>query len=362
MEKHHFNFYNKIINGQKKRKPLWKRGFHFVDSLASEAISRIYIENNLIYFRKIKSEITELTTLMKKSFEKRLINLPWMTSKTKKYAIKKLHALQFKLVFPTKWENNLNNNNFIKKLSSTHYVKNCLVCSELYNNIYIEKENRNYEPSSWHDISPHIVNAYYIPTHNEVIIPAAILQPPFYSNKTVSNVDIWWAKTLGSIGATIGHEMTHAFDDEGSKYDKDGNIYDWWTKEDTQKFKIHCKSIEKQYSSFEVLKGKYLNGKLTCGENIADMGGIMIAQDTLLEKYKTKEIQDKLLKIFYEEYAISWCGKLRKEYMRELLLTDPHSSYKFRVNGVLSRIPEFQRIYQINKNDNMYFPEKITIW
>jgi putative endopeptidase len=282
--------------------------------------------------------------------------LEWMSEKTKKEALKKLDGFGVKIGYPDKWRD-------YSKLEITNdsYVQNIMNSNYFDHKETLAKINKPVRDWEW-GMSPQTVNAYYNPTRNEIVFPAAILQSPFY------NVNVDDAINYGGMGCVIGHEITHGFDDQGRQYDADGNIRDWWTKEDSDRFDKRAKRIIDQFNAFEPLDSFFVNGELTQGENIADLGGLTISYNAFkkTEQFQNGEKIDNFTPTqrFYLNWAQVWKNNIRDEALKLRLKTDPHSPGKYRVLGPLSNIPQFYETFGITKGDGMYRDEneRVKIW
>ena len=352
LEPPYFDFFERTLLGTQRRKPLWQRAVHLVDGALGDTLGRLYVQRHVV--ATLKSEVTALVEVLRASFAERLRRVPWMSAATKQHALAKLRRMRFKVGYPSKWHPEPD-----VCLRVDDVVGNLAQLTEWEHGEELRREGRRIDDELWDDASPQTVNAYYYPERNEIILPAGILQPPYFTAGGSL------AENLGGIGATIGHEMTHGFDDEGRRYGPSGNLRDWWTAEDSRGFEQRRESIVRQYSALRAA-GRAVNGELTCGENIADMGGLMIAQDSLLRDCRARGCDamqtDVALREFYKHYAISWCEHTRDAAMRERLTSDPHSPERFRVNAVLSRVPEFRRLHGVKEGDAMWHPEPIDIW
>ena len=355
--KRSFEFYGKYLSGQKERETLEKRALNFTDGSLGEIIGKIYVQRN--FSPEAKKNTQQMVEYIKKAMKIRIEKLDWMSAETKKKALEKLSKITVKIGYPDKWKDysklTISGNDSlyeqIKHINEWDYDEE------------FKKIGQPVDKTEWH-MYPHTINAYYSPTGNEIVFPAGILQFPFYDfNK--SEV----ASNFGAIGAIIGHEFTHAFDVSGASYDGDGNVKNWWTAEDKRKFDEVTEKLENQFSNYTVDGGIHLNGKYTLTENIADLGGVNIAYDALqlyLKDYpnSTKVNSDTSKKIFFLNFARMWRQKSTPEYLRNLAKTDSHSPNYFRVNGVLTNIDEFHKIFETAPGNGMYkAPEdRIKIW
>ncbi len=346
--------FQKIMNGQKKDIDRWRKMVINVDNGLGELLGQLYVKK---YFTEAaKQKMDELVNNLQKAFETRIQHLDWMSDVTKQKAIVKLNAFMKKIGFPSKWKTyddvNIDKLDFFANAKSVeaHMKKEA-----------ISKIGKEVDRTEWGMTTP-TVNAYYNATFNEIVFPAGILQ---YPNFDVNADD---AMNYGAIGAVIGHEMTHGFDDQGSQYDETGNMKNWWAKEDSTKFASKTAAVVKEYDAFRVLDNLPVNGKLTLGENIADIGGIAIAYDAfkLTKQGKDTAKIDGLTadQRFFIAYAISWREIDRPEMQRVWINTDPHSPVIFRVNGPLSNFTPFYQTFGVKEGDKMYIkPEdRANIW
>jgi len=346
--------YVKKLYGQKKLRARWERIYRIVDDNLGDALGQLYIEK---YFTaEAKQKMLALVNNLQKAFEIRITKLDWMSDTTKKIAIEKLHAFIKKIGFPDKWRD------YSKVvIQKGKYFENLVSCQENEYQYELNKLGKRVDKTEWTMTAP-TVNAYYNPTFNEVVFPAGYLQPPLFDPAADD------ALNYGAIGTTIGHEMSHGFDDEGSQYDKDGNLQNWWQHDDSVKFVAKTKSIINQFNNLTVLDSVHINGALTIGENIADLGGLYIAYDAFK---MTKEGQSNIKtdgytpdQRFFLSYATMWRGKLTDALLRHLINTDPHSPNEDRVIGPLSNFTPFYKAFNVQPGDKMYKPEseRIKIW
>jgi len=346
--------FDKIFNGQKKDSERWKKMTNRVDRGLGEMLGQLYVKK---YFNETaKHRMDELVNNLQKAFDNRIQNLDWMTKATKERATTKLHTFMKKIGYPEKWKNyddvTIDKSDFFANVKSVR----------MHNHKEeIAKIGKPVDRTEW-GMSPPTVNAYYNPTNNEIVFPAGILQFPFFD----ANADD--AINYGAIGMVIGHEMTHGFDDQGCQYDEMGNMINWWSSEDSTKFKAKTGGVVKQYNSYVVLKDQHVNGELTLGENLADIGGLAIAFDAFK---MTKQGQDTTRidgftpnQRFFLGYAQVWRLKNREEVLRTRINTDPHSPEMFRVNGPSANFDPFYEAFNIQPTDKMYIKpeERAHIW
>ncbi len=346
--------YGKSLSGRTKIKPRWERMYQSTDANLGDALGELYVKK---YFTAdAKARMLELVNNLQKAFEARIKNLDWMNDSTKKVSIDKLHAFIKKIGYPDKWRD------YSKvSIDKGKYYDNLVSCSKNEYQYQLSKLGKPVDKTEWGMTAP-TINAYYNPSFNEIVFPAGILQTPYF------NLEADDAINYGGVGMIIGHEMTHGFDDEGAQYDKDGNLKTWWSKEDNDKFKAKTKLVIDQYNKFTVLDSVHVNGALTTGENIADIGGINIAYDAFK---MTKQGQD-TTKIdgltpdqrFFLSFAQGWRSKYKEEIVRQLINIDPHSPAIHRVNGPLMQFTPFYNAFNIKEGDKMFVAEKdrIKIW
>ena len=347
-------YFSKLFSGQKIQSDRWKTMVTSTDGNLGELLGQLYVKK---YFTpEAKKRMDELVTNLQKSFEARINKLDWMSDSTKQKAQKKLSAFTKKIGYPSKWKSfddvTIDKANFFANAMS--------VRSHRFNEM-LAKVNKPVDRAEW-DMTPPTVNAYYNPGNNEIVFPAGILQFPFFD----MNADD--AINYGGIGMVIGHEMTHGFDDQGSQYNDVGNLVNWWGKDDEAKFKAKTGTVVKQYNAYTVFDSVHVNGALTLGENLADIGGLTIAYDAfkLTKQGQGNEIVDGFTpdQRFFLGYAQVWRLKSRDENMRARLNTDPHSPETYRVNGPASNFSPFYAAFGVKQGDKMYKnpEERIKIW
>lgn len=349
-----FNFFGKTLSGQKKMKPRWRRAVSEIDSALGEALGELYVEKH--FGGQAKKEINVLVDNLISAYRERLKALDWMGDATKKKALEKLSAFIRKLGYPDKWRNYGKLN-----ISSDSYLENHIAAYAFEFERGMKKIGKRPDKKEW-GMSPPTVNAYYNPLFTEIVFPAGIMQPPFFDPYADDAVN------YGAIGAVIGHELTHGFDDKGSTFDKNGEMKNWWQKRDRKFFMKKAKDLINQYCKFEALPGVFVNGALTIGENIADLGGLVIAFHAYQKAVKGKE--RKIIGGFTPEqrfflgFAYSECGQAREAALRQQINTDPHSPSKARVNLPLTNMAEFYEAFGVKEGDKMWKPEKdrVVIW
>jgi putative endopeptidase len=347
--------FTKVLSGQAKEKSRGQIMTDNVDRLLGQALGQLYVKR---YFDEdAKKRVLDLVNNLQKAFENRIRHVDWMSDSTKQKAIEKLYAITKKIGYPDKWRDYGN-----VQIERTKYFENLLSIAKNEYQFQLAKLNKPVDRTEW-VATPSTVTAYYNPNFNEIVFPAGILQFPYFDFSADDAIN------YGGIGMVIGHEMTHAFDDQGAQYDKDGNVKNWWTKEDYEKFRVKTKQVIDLYSSFTVLDTVHIKGALTVGENAADNGGIAIAYDAFK---MTSEGQDSTGKIngftpdqrFFLSIARIWRVKTRDAFLRMYVNTNPHSPAMWRVNGPVMSRPEFYRAFNVQPGDSNYKPEdqRIKIW
>ncbi len=351
----HFNFYGKVLSGAKELQPRWKRVLQQIDGEIGFALGKLYVSE---YFSpKAKARAEQMVHNLEAAFAERIKNVDWMSGTTKKQALVKLKAIVNKIGYPDKWRSYKG-----LEIDRASYVLNVMRANQFEFDYEIDKIGKPVDRSEW-QMTPPTVNAYYDPSMNEIVFPAGILQPPFFN----PNADD--AVNYGGMGAVIGHEMTHGFDDQGRQFDAKGNLKDWWTKSDAANFKKKAEVLVKQFDSYTVLDSMHVNGQLTEGENIADLGGVSIAfqafENTLKGKPRPKDIDGFTPEQrFFLAWAQMWRENDRPQALRQRLIVDPHSPNELRCNGPLSDFPPFYEAFGVKPGDPMYRPDSLRakIW
>ena len=351
-----FNFYNHTMSGAEQDRPRWKRAISSVEGALGMAVGKMYVEK---YFpESSKKRMEELVKNLQQALRQRIAQQTWMTEETKRQAYEKLDAFYVKIGYPDQWID-YSALNIDETLS---YYENLVRATQFMSHYYIDKRvNKRTDRTEWL-MKPQTINAYYNPTTNEICFPAGILQPPFF------NAEADDACNYGAIGVVIGHEMTHGFDDQGSQFDKDGNLKNWWTDADKENFKKRTEVMRRFFDHVEVLPGLNANGQLTLGENIADHGGLNIAFQALQNAMKTHPLPSKdgftPEQRFFLSYGLIWANNIREEMLRKQVQTDPHSPARWRVNGALPHIEAWYKAFNISKKDPLYVPQKerVDVW
>ena len=354
MVEQNFDFYSRTLSGAKEMRPRWKRAVSFVSSALGEAVGQMYVEK---YFPEAaKERMVTLVKNLQESLGDRIRNLSWMGDATKEKALEKLAAFRVKIGYPDTWKSYDD-----LDIKNDSYWANAERASIWGMKEMMAKAGKPVDREEWL-MTPQTVNAYYNPTTNEICFPAAILQPPFFD----MNADD--AFNYGAIGVVIGHEMTHGFDDQGRQYDKEGNLKDWWTAEDAERFNERAQVLVDFFDNIEVAPGVHANGKMTLGENIADYGGLQVAYQAFKKATQAQplSVADGLTpeQRFFLAYAGVWANNIRPEMVLYLTKVDVHSLGEWRVNGTLPQINAWYDAFQINEADSMYLaPDKrAAIW
>lgn len=352
--KQSFSFYGTVLTGTKHMKPLWRRVLGNVNGHVGELLGQIYVKKH--FPPEAKKKMDRIVDDLFTAFEARIKSLDWMTPPTKKKAVTKLHALIRKIGYPDKWKSYRG-----LVIRPDDYVGNVLRSNEFEHKRDMRKLHKPIDHKEW-ICDPQTVNAFFWPNTNDIIFPAGILQPPFF------DFDADDALNYGAIGAVIGHEITHGFDDEGSKFDAKGNLKSWWTKEDRTRFDKKAERVRKQFDQYTVADGVKVNGKLTLGENIADFGGLSIGYDAYqLQLARTGRVDlggYTPEQRFFLAFALFERENVRPEFEKMKVLTDPHAPGKFRINGPLSNFAPFYEAYGVQKGDALYRApgEREMVW
>ena len=349
-----FGFWGTTMSGKQEDRPRWKRAVASVEGGLGEALGQLYVAR--FFPPAAKERMEKLVANLQKALGERIAVQEWMSDETKKVAQEKLDAFYVKVGYPNKWRD------YSSLEIGDNYLNNMLACNEWeIKQMISEKLNKPVDKDEWF-MTPQTVNAYYNPTTNEICFPAGILQPPFFDMEADD------AFNYGAIGVVIGHEMTHGFDDQGAQYDKEGNLRQWWSEEDTKNFKERIQVMREFHDSIEVLPGLHANGSLTLGENMADHGGLMVA----FQAFKNATAASPLKDIdgftpeqrFFLAYANVWGQNIRDEEIRKRVKSDPHELGKWRVNGQLPHIDAWYEAFGITESDPMFVPKekRVTIW
>lgn len=346
----HFEFYDRDLRGQKEPTARWEYCLNQTDSSLADALGEAFVAKT--FGPESKTKTLEILNNVQSAFETNLNELSWMEEATRQYAKQKLNSFDKKIGYPNTW----------RDLSSLHidreHMDNVLAAARYAKQWNLSKIGQPVDRSEW-GMTPPTVNAYYNPANNEIVFPAGILQSPFFQLKAPP------AANYGAFGVVIGHEMTHGFDDQGRQYDLSGNLKDWWTRDDDQRFNSKAQCLVDQYSQYTVADGVHINGKLTLGENIADLGGMKMSltafeaslSDSMSEEEKIAE-----RKKFFVAYGQIWCAKVSPEYEKLAAATDPHAPPKYRINGVVTNTPEFAKTFQCATGKPLAPAKRCSIW
>lgn len=354
VEAENFDFFHRKLFDQKDPQKRWKTAVSVIDSHMGEALGKIYVEQE--FGRESKEKMNEMVEDIKEVFMDRLKHLDWMSEATREKAIEKFRKFRTKIGYPEK---------FIDyspvRIEASDYLGNVLRCNEFEFKRHMERVNKPVDRDLW-EMTPPTVNAYFSPTENEIVFPAGILQPPFFDSEIDDAVN------YGATGGTIAHEITHGFDDEGRKYDADGNIKEWWTEVDEKAFMDRAKQVMDLYSSQEALPGLHVNGELTLGENIADFGGVSIAYEALqrkLEKHPEMRVRiDNLTpeQRFFIGWAQGWRMNIKYQTLKWIISNDPHSPDKFRAELPVYAHEDFEKVFGEFSRKGDPVTKKIKIW
>jgi putative endopeptidase len=352
-----FRFWGTVMNGTKTQQPRWKRVMSVTEGALGDALGQIYVQRH--FSEAAKKRVNEMVDNLTAAYEQRIKTRDWMGESTKTQAIAKLHKIMRKLAFPDTWRS-------YKGLvvSRESYVRNYLNSNKFDVAWILGKFGKPVDKTEW-GMTPATINAYYNPTYNEIVFPAAIMQPPFFDEKADDAVN------YGAMGAVIGHELTHGFDDQGSLFDGDGNMTNWWTDTDRANFEAKTKMLVDQFNSFVAIDSinLHVNGELTLGENIADLGGLTISYYAFQMAQK-KNPQPKQIdgftpnQRFFISWAQAWRNSQRPKSLMNMVKTNPHSPARFRVLGPLSNMKEFYEAFDVKEGDKMWRKkeERVDIW
>ena len=349
-----FAFYGTTLSGTQEQQPRWKQAVDASDGVLGELTGKLYVERH--FKPEAKARMEQLVANLIKAYEISIKNLEWMTEETKVAALEKLSTFKPKIGYPNKWKDYSS-----LEIKADDLVGNFVRATHFAYDDMLAKLGKPIDKDEWH-MTPQTVNAYYNPVNNEIVFPAAILQPPFF------NMEADDAVNYGGIGGVIGHEIGHGFDDQGAKYDGNGNLRNWWSEQDKMQFQARGAKLIGQYNNFQPLPGLNINGALALGENIGDLGGMTVALKAYQLSLEGKEapVLDGFTgeQRFFLSWAQVWRSQYREEALKRQLSTGPHSPAHYRVIGVLPNIPEFYAAFDIKEGDAMYIaPEqRVKIW
>jgi putative endopeptidase len=350
-----FKFNGTIIEGTPSLKPRWKRALKSTDESLGDALGQLFVEKH--FSEESKKRVAAMVENLIVAYKERIKTRDWMSEETKTQAYAKLDKVMKKFGYPDKWKDYSS-----LDIKGDSYVQNYLRANNYAFKEMINKLGKPVDRTEWGMTAP-TINAYYNPSMNEIVFPAGIMQPVFFTPEADDAVN------YGCMGAIIGHELTHGFDDQGAQYDADGNLKNWWTADDLKKFKEKTDMLVKQFDAYEAIDGMHVKGELTLGENIADLGGLTIAYYALKKSMEGKSSSEKIdgytpEQRFFMSWAQGWRGNMRPEYLKNMLQTNPHSPGNFRGNGPLSNMPEFYEAFGVKEGDKMYRAkeDRAEIW
>jgi putative endopeptidase len=351
-ERDHFDFHQGFLRGQKEMQPRWRRCVEWVDQMLGEALGRVYVER--AFSPQAKSRSLEMVAEIEKAMDADLRQLPWMSASTRAEALHKLHAMANKVGYPDRWRDYSS-----VRIERQDFAGNVARATLFESRRQLAKIGKPVDRQEW-GMTPPTVNAYYNPFQNEINFPAGVLQPPLFDPRLDE------APNYGDTGATIGHELTHGFDDEGRQFDFSGNLRDWWTPADAREFETRSHCIEEQYGHYVIVDDVKIDGKLTLGENVADLGGLLLAYQAWREATRGQQVPpvDGLTpeQRFFVGYAQSWCSSQRPEELRLRAGIDPHAPPRFRTNGVVSDVPEFRQAFGCKTGQPMAPATMCRVW
>lgn len=350
-----FNF-NKLFSGAKERRARWKRAIQSSENAMGEMLGQLYVKE--FFNEKAKKRYEDMVEAIREALKDRIGKLTWMSDSTKQKAYTKLAAIKKKVGYPDKWKDFSS-----MEIGRESYLQNIVSANLWWHTYNINKLDKPVDRDEW-DMTPQTYNAYYNPSNNEIVLPAGIFTVPGYRDEELDDATVY-----GYAGAsTIGHEITHGFDDEGRQFDAKGNLVSWWTTKDEEEFKKRAEVMVKQFDAYEPLPGSHINGKATLGENIADLGGILLGIEAYKKtaEYKANKSIAGLtpMQRYFCGYALGWLGHTREESLRNQLVTDVHSPAKYRVNGPFEDVDEFYSTFNIKEGDKMYRVDslRVRIW
>lgn len=355
-DKEHFHFYGTIIAGAKEQRPRWKRMLDQQGQQIGFMLGKLYIER--YYTPTIKARYDRMVDDVLSAYHDRIDALAWMSDSTKKKAHGKLNALTRKVGYPEKWRDYSS-----LEIDGSSLVRNVMHANRWLTAYQVSKLGKPIDRSEWY-MTPQTWNAYYNPSNNEIVLPAAAFIVPGLADSCVDDAIMYGY----AAGSTIGHEITHGFDDEGSQYDEKGNLREWWSKEDRKKFNALTKGIVDQFNGYTLSTGEHLNGDAEQGENIADLGGMLLGLDAFKKTKQFKEGKSiggfTPLQRYFFGFALSWYGKVRDEYLQTLVKVDVHAPNFWRVNGPVTNVDAFYEAFQIKPGDKMFVPaeKRVRIW
>lgn len=351
-----FDFYGKTIRGAKQMRPRWKRVLDAEEQAIGEILGQLFVKE---YFNdKAKKRYSDMTEAVRAAYKLRIEKLTWMSDSTKQKALIKLAAITKKVGYPDKWKDFSD-----LKIDRSSFAGNMMKANAWWNNYSIQKLGKPVDRTEW-DMTPQTYNAYYNPSNNEIVLPAGIFTVPGYRDEELDDALVYGY----AAASTIGHEITHGFDDQGRQFDEKGNLKNWWSKEDEKQFNQRAEVLAKQFSGMMVIDTMHINGRATLGENLADLGGILIGLDAFKQSKAFKDNKTisgyTPLQRYFLGYTLGWLYQTRNEELASRLLTDVHSPAKYRVNGPFPNVPDFYTAFKIPAGSKMYLPDsaRVMLW
>jgi putative endopeptidase len=356
LEEANFSFYGQVLSGIKKQKPRWKRVLGEEENAIGEALGQLFVKE---YFNeKAKKRYSDMVEDIREALKKRIRQLDWMSDATKEKALVKLAKMKKKVGYPDKWKDFS-----AMDIKEQPYVRNVIAAREWWHQYSVNKLGKPVNRDEW-DMTPQTYNAYYNPSNNEIVLPAGIFTVPGKRDEELDDALVYGY----AAASTIGHEITHGFDDQGRQYDENGNLKSWWTKEDEEKFNKRAAVMVDQFNAYVPLDNQHINGSATLGENIADLGGVLLGWDAFIQKEQYRK-GEKIAGLdpgqrFFLGYSLGWLYNTRKESLAQQLLTDVHSPAKYRVNGPFSDVDAFYKVFNVKPGDGMYRADslRVRIW
>lgn len=356
LEEANFSFYGQTLSGVKKQKPRWKRVLDEEEEAMGEALGQLFVKE---YFNATaKKRYNDMVEDIRDALKERIKKLDWMSESTKQKALIKLAKMKKKVGYPDKWKDFS-----AMQIKDQPYIRNVLAAKEWWHNYNVNKLGKPVDREEW-SMTPQTYNAYYNPSNNEIVLPAGIFTVPGKRDEELDDALVYGY----AAASTIGHEITHGFDDQGRQYDEYGNLKNWWTKEDEAKFNARAAVMVKQFNNYIPVDSIHINGNATLGENIADLGGVLLGWDAFIKKdqYKKGEPIAGLSpgQRFFLGYSLGWLYNIRKESLAQQLLTDVHAPAKYRVNGPFSDVDAFYKVFNVQPSNGMYLPDslRVRIW
>ncbi len=351
-----FDFYGRTLKGTKEQRPRWKRVLDAEEGTMGEALGKLFAEE---YFNSTaKKRYSDMVENIRDAYKERIQKLDWMSDSTKQKAQAKLAAIHKKVGYPDKWKDFS-----AMKIGTASYAQNVLSANAWWNQYSISKYGKPVDRDEW-DMTPQTYNAYYNPSNNEIVLPAGIFTVPGYRDEQLDDALVYGY----AAASTIGHEITHGFDDEGRQFDEKGNLHSWWTTQDEARFKEKAGVLVKQFNNIVAVDSLHINGKASLGENLADLGGVLLGVDAF-KKTETYKKGEKIsgftpLQRYFLGYALGWLNKQRDEELASRILTDVHSPAKWRVNGIVPNIPAFYEAFNVKPGNKMYIPDsaRVKLW